>query len=66
MLRERFEQDTIPLEDALRGLGGRVLDRAWINRTLKVEVPATAVAALEAVEGVRSVDRPRLIQAESA
>ncbi len=54
--RERFDEWSAPVASYVRGMGGEVLERAWINATLKVSVPASSVRELARHARVRSVE----------
>lgn len=63
-VRDGFEADASPVSDAIRRLGGEVLDRAWINQTLRVRLPAGGVAALGELSQVAAIDLPRALAAD--
>ena len=60
--RAQFEEQASPIEQTIQNMGGEVLDRAWINNTMKARVPARAVKTLIDVDGVETVDIPHRLQ----
>ena len=64
-LKETFRAAADPVIRLVVALGGEVLGEAWLNRTLRVRVPASAIAELSAASGVSAVDIPRRIEAEA-
>ena len=55
-LRMTFEKQASPIERTIHDVGGEVLDRAWINNTMKARLPARAIKELLDIDGVKSVD----------
>lgn len=62
--KRTFGEAARPVETLVEDLGGVVLDRAWINRTLRARVPAGQLDALARAEGVRRIDVPRRIESD--
>lgn len=58
-LKQEFSASAGPIERAIELSGGKVLDRAWLNQSLKVCLPRDAVEALGEREDVERVDTPR-------
>ncbi len=65
-LREAFEREAAPVEAAIRSAGGKVLERAWLNQTVRARVPRTAVEVLAALDEVFLLDLPRALQPADA
>lgn len=61
-LKESFSASAAPIERAIESSGGRVLDRAWINQSLKARLPREAVEALGEREDVELVDTLRTLR----
>ena len=61
-MKQSFSVSAEPIEKAIESSGGTVIDRAWINQSLKVRLPREAVEALSEREDVERVDTPRSIQ----
>jgi hypothetical protein len=61
-LREAFAQAAAPVQEAIEGLGGSVVDGAWINRTLRARVPAGRLDAVSSLEAVRALDVPHTLK----
>ena len=59
-----FERAAEPVSEVISGSGGEVLEGAWINHTLRARVPARAVTAIAAADGVSVVDVPHAIHPE--
>jgi hypothetical protein len=62
--KAEFERAAEPVADVISGLGGEVLEGAWINHTLRARVPAGAVSDVAAADGVSVVDVPHAIEAD--
>jgi hypothetical protein len=60
--RAEFEKQASPIEQTISSIGGEVLDRAWINNTMKARVPASAVQKLVDLDGVETVDLEHRLQ----
>jgi len=63
-LKKDFSASAAPIEQAIERCGGTVLDRAWINQSIKARLPREAVEALGEREDVELVDTPRALQAD--
>ena len=63
--KEAFAARAEPAEQAVRQVGGEVLERAWINRTLLARVPAGRVKELCRADGVANIDVTVALQPES-
>jgi hypothetical protein len=63
-MKQSFSAYAAPIEKAIEKSGGKVLDRAWINQTIKAELTREAVEALGEREDVERVDTPRSIQTD--
>src|SRR4051794_31474715 len=61
-MKQSFSVSSEPIERAIESSGGTVIDRAWINQSLKVRLPREAVEALSEREDVERVDMPRTIK----
>jgi hypothetical protein len=60
-LKTHFSASAEPIERAIERSGGEVLDRAWLNQSLKARLPREAVEALGDREDVDLVDTPRAL-----
>jgi hypothetical protein len=63
-VRQGFERDALPVEEAIRMAGGTVVGRAWINQTLRASVPLEALAGLAGLDEVVALDVPRALRPE--
>jgi hypothetical protein len=63
-LKTHFSASAEPIERAIESSGGEVLDRAWLNQSLKARLPREAVEALGEREDVDLVDTPRALRAD--
>jgi len=54
--RERFLEAILPIEASIHRLGGEVVDRAWLNHTVRARIPVGTLDQLADTEGVVSVD----------
>lgn len=50
------------VEGAVGTVGGRVVERWWMSNQATIEIPATAVATVRAVPGVKSVEADKPLQ----
>ncbi|MBN1609257.1 MAG: hypothetical protein JW940_21685 [Polyangiaceae bacterium] len=63
-LRRSFGQMRVPVEKTISDLGGTVTGEAWINHTLRAQVPARGVSELSRVGTVRALDVPHQLEAD--
>jgi hypothetical protein len=63
-LKEQFEHEKAPVEQAIARAGGTVTDRAWINHSLKCRLPRGSLTQLTALPEVAAIDLPRAIEPE--
>jgi len=61
-LKENFNRDLAPVEQAVRNAGGELTGQAWINRTVRARVPTDCVKQLSEHEQVAKVDVPHAIE----
>jgi hypothetical protein len=61
-LKMHFSASAEPIERAIESSGGEVLDRAWLNQSLKARLPREAVEALGEREDVDLLDTPRTLR----
>ena len=59
-----FSRAAKPVTEIVAGLGGEVVEGAWINHTLHARVPAGRVPDVAGADGVAAVDVPHAVQAE--
>ena len=64
-LKQQFERTSGGVEKDVEESGGTVIDRAWINQTLRARLPAKAVPRLAERDDVELVDLPREIEPEA-
>jgi hypothetical protein len=62
--KETFIHDVAPVEEAIHEAGGEVVDRAWINQTVRARVPAQGVEQLSELDKVAALDVPRRLEAD--
>jgi len=63
--RTAFEHDLASVEGTITAAGGKVLDAAWLNRTVLGRVPVGALRRIAADEHVAAVDLPRPVEADA-
>jgi hypothetical protein len=63
-LQKSFHEQATPLEESITSLGGEVLGKAWINRTIHARVPARAVPELARAGSIAAVDMPHALTPE--
>jgi hypothetical protein len=64
-MKASFSVSAEPIERAIESSGGTVIDRAWINQSLKVRLPREAVEALGERDDVARVDTPRSLRPDA-
>ncbi len=62
--KRRFEEHATPVHALIESLGGEVVDKAWINRTIRARMPARAVPELAQAGAIASLDEPHRLTAE--
>jgi hypothetical protein len=63
-LRSDFSRRAEPVEALIRTLGGHVVDKAWLNHTLRARLPRKSVVRLEETGDVAAIDAPEPISRE--
>jgi hypothetical protein len=61
-MRDRFEQKAAHIIAEVVRLGGEVLERTWINQTLRARVPKASLSTLSELADIRLVDLPHQLQ----
>jgi cell division protein FtsX len=64
IIKSHFEEKSEPVQDAIRKLGVAVLDQAWLNETLLIELSKSQLDAnvteqIESISGVVEVSRSK-------
>ena len=62
--KERFTREAQPVEEAIRKVGGEILDRAWINQTMRARLPRRALAEVSDLAEVGHLDLGRELEAD--
>ena len=65
-LKTRFDEISSVLEEEIQNVGGTVVDRAWINQTLRARLPVKGISQLADRDDVTLIDVPHKIEPESA
>ena len=65
-LKEAFERSSTDVERTILAEGGEVVDRAWINRTVRARIPAKAIASLAQHDEISVIDVPHAIEPDQA
>jgi hypothetical protein len=60
-LRDSFEKAVAPVSEAISRSGGEVVDSAWLNRTLRVKIPAAEVPELSDMREIAALDVPHQV-----
>ena len=63
-LKDAFQKNLGPVQQAIQNAGGNVTDSAWLNSTVKAVVPAANIHALANLEGITTIDLPRTLSSE--
>jgi hypothetical protein len=56
--QKAFARSSDAVRHAITAGGGRILEEAWINRTLRVQVPVKVIDTLAEIDDVGSIDVP--------
>ncbi len=54
-----FTENSAPVTGSIEQMGGKVLGAAWINGTVRAQVPARSVRKLASLRNVERIDVPR-------
>jgi hypothetical protein len=54
--KQRFSEAAAPVEQHVMKLGGEILERAWINGSIRARVPVSSIRQLADAEGIASID----------
>jgi hypothetical protein len=64
--KDAFDGVSAEVERAVRAEGGEVVDRAWINQTVRAKVPARAIPRLALRDDISVIDVPHAIEPDQA
>lgn len=64
--RRSFEASAAPVEELVRELGGMSLERAWLNRSLRIMVRAGHLHRIAQLDQVALLDTTTAIESDSA
>lgn len=56
--QKAFARSSDAVRQAIMVAGGRILDEAWINRTIRVQIPVKAIDAIAEIDDVGTIDLP--------
>jgi len=62
--KQRFSEAAAPVEQHVMKLGGEILERAWINGSIRARVPVSSIRQLADAEGIASIDVPHTLTRE--
>jgi hypothetical protein len=62
--KQRFSEAAAPVEQHVTKLGGEILERAWINGSIRARVPVSSVRQLADADGIASIDVPHTLTRE--
>lgn len=65
-LKKAFERLSANVERVVTAEGGEVVDRAWINRTVRAKIPAKAIPRLAQHDEISVIDVPHAIEPDQA
>ena len=63
--KEEFSRVALPVIKGIEFLGGDVMNRAWIDHTIRAHVLAGDVAAIAQIDGVRAIDLAQMIGSDA-
>jgi hypothetical protein len=59
-----FERELRPLAEKIAAAGGRVIEAAWINQTVRSSIPAAGLQRVAEDDVVAAIDLPQPLRAE--
>lgn len=62
--KQRFSEAAAPVEQHVTRLGGEILERAWINGSIRVRIPVSSVRQLADADDIASIDVPHKLTRE--
>ena len=62
--KRHFSEAAAPVEQHVTRLGGEILERAWINGSIRARVLASSVRQLADADGIASIDVPHELTRE--
>ena len=62
--KESFARISASVEDVITQVGGKVLEKAWINRTLRAKLPVSGLEAVSELDEVEILDSPYNLESE--
>jgi hypothetical protein len=62
--KQQFSEAAAPVEQHVTKLGGEILERAWINGSIRARVPVSSVRQLADTDGIASIDVPHRLTRE--
>lgn len=65
-MRDAFEERARDVAAAVEKAGGEVVEKAWINQTLRVRLPREGIDAVAELDEVSRLDAPRRVTPEPA
>ena len=63
-LKAHFQTGFDKVTELLSKNGGKVIDGAWINQTIRAEVPVSVLDSLSNLQEVSAIDAPRQLTAD--
>ena len=63
-MKTAFDKNAKTIEEVIQQTGGKILDRAWINQTMKARVPARSLYQLRYLKEVSAIDLPKFLEPE--
>jgi hypothetical protein len=57
-VKAAFERESRPVQDLITQVGGRVLETAWLNQTVRGQIPADGLVRLAQDDAVVNIDLP--------
>ena len=62
--KESFARISAPVEVVINRVGGKVLEKAWINRTLRAKLPVSGLEAVSELDEVEILDSSHGLESE--
>lgn len=63
--KSSFERGLAAVTETITAAGGKVLESAWLNQTVRGRVPAGKVARVAAADGIAVIDLPHRLEADA-
>lgn len=63
--KESFARILIPVENVISEVGGTVLEKVWLNHTLRAKVPVAGLKTVSKLKEVEILDAPHNLESDN-